>query len=70
MLLLIWLKRKVPPKVTENVDNNEDPPVHQLTILIVLLHDCFLNAVNDVANVIIGYVWTCWQAETDLEEGF
>ena len=63
MLLLIWLKRKVPPKVTENVDNNEDPPVHQLTILIVLLHDCFFNTVNNVADIIIGYVWSCRKAE-------
>lgn len=70
MLLLIWLKRKVPPKVTENVDNNEDPPVHQLTILIVLLHDCFLNAVNDVANVIISYVWASGKTESYLKEGF
>ena len=68
MLLLIWLKRKVPPKVTENVDNNEDPPVHQLTILIVLLHDCFLNAVNDVLHILIAYVRTCRETEANLEE--
>ena len=53
MLLLIWLKRKVPPKVTEKVEHDENPPVRQLTILIVLLYDSFFNTVNNVADIIV-----------------
>ena len=29
-----------------------------------LLNDCFLDAINDVTDIIISYVWTCWEAET------
>ena len=53
MLLLIWLKRKVPLKVTEKVEHDENPPVRQLTILIVLLYDCLFNTVNYVPDIII-----------------
>lgn len=35
-----------------------------------LLHDSFLDAVNDVLHILIAYVWTCGQAETNLEEEF
>lgn len=35
-----------------------------------LLYDSFANAVNDVADIIIGYIRSCWQAEAYLKEGF
>ena len=35
-----------------------------------LLHDCFLDTINNVLHILIAYVWTCRETETNLEEGF
>lgn len=41
-----------------------------LAVIYILLYDCFLDAVNDVLDIIIGNIRAGRQAEADFEEGF